>query len=152
MAQQEKRNFNVPLEEPEKIKAKLAPGEKALDLGALVGSWQACDRNTRGLVRVDLAKKGNDLTVHAFGACHPTPCDWGTVEGIAYAESVSDNQAIAFTAVYRFSFKDTIVTGLLDQGSLIVETFNRFKDGSGRSNYYSRGYFCRRARGSRKEG
>jgi hypothetical protein len=151
MAQQEKRNFNVPLEQPEKIKAKLAPGEKALDLGALVGSWQACDRNTRSLVRVDLAKKGNDLTVHAFGACHPTPCDWGTVEGIAYAESVSDNQAIAFTALYRFSFKDAIVTGLLDQGTLIVETFNRFKDGSGRSNYYSRGYFCRRTR-ARKVG
>ncbi|HVS14344.1 MAG TPA: hypothetical protein VMV46_10485 [Thermoanaerobaculia bacterium] len=152
MATQEKRNFNMPMEEPAKIKPKLVAGEKALDLGALVGSWHACDQQTRGLVRVDLAKKGSDLTVHVFGACQPTPCDWGAVEGIAYAENVSADQAIAFTAPYRFSFKDVIVTGLLDQGTLIVETYNRFKDGSGRSNYYSRGYFCRRRRDTVKSG
>lgn len=144
MAKQEKGTFNMPLEQPEEIKAKLAPGEKALDLSDLVGSWRACDADTRGVVRVDLAQRGNDLTVQVFGACHPTPCDWGKVKGIAYAESVSASKAIAFTAQYDPGFKDAIVTGLLDQGSLIVETFNRFKDGSGRSNYYSRGYFCRR--------
>lgn len=149
MEKHAKPDFNMPLEHPEALKAKLAPGEKALDLKHLVGSWHACDRDTRGVVRVDLAKRGKDLTVHVFGACHPTPCDWGTVAGIAYAESVSATEAIAFTAVYDQGFKDVIVTGLLDQGSLIFETFNRFKDASGRSNYYSRGYLCRRA--SRKE-
>lgn len=150
MPKKAKHEFNAPLEQVEKLKAELLPGEAALDLSDLVGSWQACDRNTRGVVRVDLGKKGNDLTVHLFGACHPTPCDWGQVEGIAYAESISDKLAIAFTAFYRFSFKDVVVTGLLDQGSLIVETFNRFKDGSGRSNYYSRGYFCRRRTPAKK--
>lgn len=147
MATVKKPSYNMPSEQPAEIKAALVPGEKALDLKDLVGSWRACNRETRGLVRVDLGKKGRDLTVHVFGACTPTPCDWGTVLGIAYAESVSATAAIAFTAIYDAGFKDTIVTGLLDQGTLIVETFNRFKDGSGRSNYYSRGYFCRRSRG-----
>jgi hypothetical protein len=47
---------------------------------------------------------------------------------------------------YKFSFKETIVTGVLDSGSLRVETFNHFTDGSGRSDYYTRRYFCK-ARG-----
>jgi hypothetical protein len=56
---------------------------------------------------------------------------------------VSSSSAVAFSAHYKFSFKDTIVTGVLDSGSLRVETFNHFTDGSGRSDYYSRGYFCK---------
>jgi len=34
---------------------------------------------------------------------------------------------------------------VLDQGSLIVETYNTFTHGSGRSNDYTRGYFYRQA-------
>ena len=145
MAQKKpKQPFNLPVEQVEGARAELVAGEKALDLSDLVGSWHACDQDTRGVVRVELGRKGSDLTVQVFGACSPTPCDWGVVTGIAYAESVSDTRAIAFSAYYDPGFKDAIVTGLLDQGSLILETFNRFKDGSGRSNYYSRGYLCRR--------
>ena len=33
---------------------------------------------------------------------------------------------------------ETIVVGHVDEGSLLVETFDHFTDGSGRSNYYSR--------------
>jgi hypothetical protein len=90
-----------------------------------------------------LGNKGATLTVQGFGSCSPTPCDWGVVEGIAYGESVVATEAIAFSARYDFSFKETIVTGHLDNGTLIVETFDKFKDGSGRSNYYSRVYLCR---------
>lgn len=148
MAQESNQKYNMPLEQAEaSAAAKKAAAGRTLDLSDLVGVWQACDQDTRGVVRVVLKKKGSDLTVQVFGSCHPTPCDWGVVRGIAYAESVSDQQAIAFSAQYDPGFKEAIVTGRLDQGSLIVETYNRFKDGSNRSNYYSRGYFCLRRRG-----
>jgi hypothetical protein len=115
---------------------------------ALVGSWHACDSATRGIVRIDIAAAGQGITVHAFGACVPNPCDWGTVPGLAYAANVSSNAAIAFSAQYKFGFVETIVVGVLDNGSLVVEDFNHFTDGSGRSDYYEKGYFCkgRRAR------
>lgn len=113
-----------------------------LSLKNLTGKWNACDK-TQGVVRVVLGTKGSTLTVQVFGNCVPTPCDWGVVAGIAYGESVVATEAIAFTAVYDSGFKDVIVTGLLDNGTLIVETFNKFKDGSGRANYYSRAYLCR---------
>jgi hypothetical protein len=109
----------------------------------LAGKWCNCDKATRGLVEVDIAPAGAEITVHAFGACTPTPCDWGAVPGLTYAENVSSHTAVAFSAHYKFSFVDTIMVGHLDQGSLIVETFEHFTDGSGRSDYYSRFYMCR---------
>ncbi len=114
-----------------------------LSLKNLVGTWSTCDKNTRNIVRVVLGAKGSSLTVQVFGACSPTPCDWGVVAGIAYGDNVSATEATAFSAAYSFSFKDVIVTGQLDNGTLIVETYNKFKDGSGRSNYYTRTYLCR---------
>lgn len=127
-----------------KITAKELGGAKGtLSLKNLIGKWNNCDKNTRGLVRLVLGAKGSTLTVQGFGACTPTPCDWGVVEGIAYGESVVATEAIAFSARYDFGFAETIVTGYLDGGTLIVETYDKFKDGSGRSNYYSRVYLCR---------
>jgi hypothetical protein len=128
----------------EKVSAQaLADAKGTLSLKNLIGRWNNCDKNTRGLVRLVLGTKGSTLTVQGFGACTPTPCDWGVVEGIAYGESVVATEAIAFSARYDFNFKETIVTGHLDNGTLIVETFDKFKDGSGRANYYSRVYLCR---------
>ena len=128
----------------EKVSAQaLGANAGKLSLKNLTGKWHNCDKNTRGLVSVVLGAKGSTLTVHGFGACVPTPCDWGVVEGIAYGESVVATEAIAFSAHYDFGFKETIVTGHLDSGTLIVETYDKFKDASGRSNYYSRVYLCR---------
>ena len=121
----------------------LADAKGTLSLRNLVGKWNTCDKNTRNIVRVVLGAKGSSLTVQVFGACSPTPCDWGVVAGIAYGDNVSATDATAFSAVYSFGFKDAIVTGQLDNGTLIVETYNKFKDGSGRSNYYTRTYLCR---------
>lgn len=128
----------------EKVAAKaLADAKGTLSLKNLLGKWSNCDRNTRGIVRVVLGTKGTSLTVQVFGACTPSPCDWGIVEGTAYGESVVATEAIAFSARYDAGFKETIVTGLLDNGTLIVQSYNKFKDGSGRSNYYSRVYLCK---------
>jgi hypothetical protein len=90
----------------------------AMTSTALVGTWSNCDKATRGLVRIAIAASGAGITVHAFGACTPTPCDWGPVPGMAYAENVSSSAAVAFSAHYKFGFKETIVVGHLDVGSL----------------------------------
>ena len=138
-------DLKLSVELKEKLRAirPLSPTEPKLDLSALLGTWCNCDPNTRGIVKIELTEKSGTLHVHVYGACHPTPCDWGPVAGISYAESVVDNDAIAFTALYDHGFAERILTGRIDCGSLIVETYSTFKDGSGRSNYYSRAYLCR---------
>jgi hypothetical protein len=136
--------FNNPKEmltEHEAKKAKTAAA--VVTLGPLLGSWEACNKETRGLVRVVVSEHNGQLMVHAYGACSPTPCDWLQVQGLAYADSVNGGPAVAFTAKYSFAFKDTILTGVIDRGCLIVEDYNTFKDGSGRANYFDKGYFCK---------
>jgi hypothetical protein len=103
----------------------------------LAGTWKNIDPATRSMVKLVVTVAGTGLSVEAFGACSPTPCDWGRVPAVPYAATVSTSPAVAFTATYKFSFKQTIVTGHISGKNLIVETFDVFTDGSGRSNYYS---------------
>lgn len=139
----EELEFQAPADIVAEAEAEAEAAAAVVGPAALIGTWNACDSATRNLVRVVIAASGPGITVHAFGACTPTPCDWGAVPGLAYAANVSSSAAVAFSAQYKFKFKETIVTGVLDSGSLRVETFNHFTDGSGRSDYYSRGYFCK---------
>ena len=83
----------------------------ALALGSLVGTWVNVNSATRDIVKVVLTNANGTLNVHAYGACSPTPCDWGQVKGMAYAASVSGGNAVAFTANYAFGFKNTILHG-----------------------------------------
>ncbi len=103
----------------------------------LAGTWKNINQSTRDLVKVVIAAAGSGIKVEAFGACSPTPCDWGSVAGLAYAASVSSSPAVAFSAQYRFSFSQVILVGHLQGKNLIIETFTHFTDGSGRSDYYS---------------
>ena len=63
------------------------------------------------------------------------------VKGQAYAAVVAGGAAVAFTANYAFGFKNTILTGHLDGKHLIVDDFNVFEDGSGRSAYFTQSTF-----------
>jgi len=62
---------------------------------------------------------------------------------MVYADNVGSSTAVGITAQYKFGFKETIVVGHLDICELIVETFDHFTDGSGRSDYYSRYYMSK---------
>jgi len=45
---------------------------------SLAGTWtnsEAVERN--GLIKLDIAAAGSQLSIHAFGDCQPTACDWG---------------------------------------------------------------------------
>lgn len=126
--------FNKPAE---KAEAKHSP----LTLPSLIGTWVNVNPATRDIVKIVLTNSGGALGVHAYGACVPTPCDWGQVTGQAYSASVAGGAAVAFTADYQFGFKRTILTGHLSGEHLIVDDFNVFEDGSGRSAYFTEGTF-----------
>jgi hypothetical protein len=139
-----KHEFNSPLDMLEQVAELkgiklLSPvtTQPPLDLKPLVGTWLNVDKATRGLVRVIVTASGQALSVHVFGACHPTPCDWGAVPAKAFADSVCSTPAVGFTAQYKFNFKETLIVGRLEFGALFVETFDHFIDGSGREDYSS---------------
>lgn len=139
VAEIKKQDYSMPADllEKEHLRA-AAIMPLALNLSPLAGTWLNCNNKTPGLVKVVITVSGNAVSVHPFGACVPTPCDWGTVNGLAYANNVSATPAAAITAKFKFSFKETIMTGHLDYGVLVLETFNHFTDNSGRSDYATR--------------
>ena len=137
--------FNSPEDlEPETNRELERSFEKAVFPGVLVGNWVNVNPGTRGIVKLSIGTAaGPTTTVHLYGACTPTPCDWGSVKGVSYSSEVASPRAMAFTALYSFAFKDAIVTGHLEGQLLVVEVYNRFKDASGRSDYFDKETFHR---------
>ena len=107
----------------------------------LVGTWLNTDKATPGIVQLILSVRNGVLVVRAFGACAPSPCDWGEVDGAVYSSGVDSDEGMAFTTRYRFDFLETILAVYLKSGILVLDSFNAFDDNSGRSDYFSREFF-----------
>jgi hypothetical protein len=50
--------------------------------GRLTGTWTNDNTQTRGITKLEIEERGKAVTVRAWGACHPTDCDWGTEKGL----------------------------------------------------------------------
>jgi hypothetical protein len=116
----------------------------AAGLASFVGTWTNNNPATRGIVKIVITLNGSTLMVNPYGACSPTPCNWGTQPATAYAPTVSSNlgtQANAATVSFNPGFATNLLT-LTEQGTqLSVSDFTRFTDGSGRTNYDSTDMF-----------
>lgn len=56
---------------PESVRPQTAVGYR--------GNWVNDDPQTNDISRLIITSEGSTLTVHAYGACSPDDCDWGTV-------------------------------------------------------------------------
>jgi hypothetical protein len=126
--------------------AKSAPAIVPTPSSALLGTWVNTDFSTNNTVRIQLFTLFGSFYVHGWGACSPSPCNWGTVSGRVYSTGTTSSVGVAFTATYTFSFKQTIVTGYLAGPYLIVQTYNHFTDGSARYDYYTTERFVKKIR------
>ncbi len=113
----------------------------AVDPTPLAGTWLNSNAETKGLVRVEVTNREGTPFVRAFGACEPSPCDWGEVRADAFSDNVASKEAMAFSAFYDFSFMESYLQGMVKKGVLVIANFTRFKDDSGRSNYFYREFF-----------
>jgi hypothetical protein len=118
-----------------------APGGR-VDPAPMLGTWFATDKQSAGVVKLELAERDSGFVVRAFGAS-PDPIDWGEVPAIAYAKSVVSDEGMAVSAVFDFGFEESLLAAYSKGGILVLDTFNTFKDGSGRSAYFSREFFHR---------
>ncbi len=53
------------------------------------GNWYNDNMNTNGITRLDVTNAGQSLTVHGYGSCSPSDCDWGTHTGTFNGEPFS---------------------------------------------------------------
>ena len=107
-------------------------------IGQLAGKWKNVDSSTNGITTLEIQVHGNKVTIHAWGKCRPTDCDWGTVDATAYAPDVSSplpSKAVR-SAVFKTNFDETrLIIDTVDGNKLRVESMTHFTDNSGRSNY-----------------
>lgn len=113
-------------------------------LAQFAGDWNNVDPNTGGITKLSIAVSGASANVHAWGKCHPTDCDWGSVDAFAFSPDVSSDpvsQAQALMATFVTSFSETTLFINAQGSQLSVQSYTRFTDGSGRSNYDSSDLF-----------
>jgi hypothetical protein len=115
--------------------------DNSVDLVELTGLWKNTKRTTRVIRELTLAKNGEAYELHAFGA--GAPRDWGKVVVIPHSGGVDAHDPVGFLAVYDFDFMQMSLAANINKGLLIIASYNTFRDGSGRSNYYSREFFYR---------
>ena len=112
-----------------------------IDPSPLLGTWHSTNKATRGIIQLILSDQEGILTLQSFGASESSPIDWGPVEGQAFAAGVGLAESVGFKATYDFGFLQTVVAAYLNKRILVVDTYNTFKDGSGRFNYFLRDHF-----------
>ena len=109
----------------------------------LLGTWLNTNTATHGIASAVLARKGGQIVVRIVAAGDSAPFDWGETAADLFAADASSTEAMAFRAFYDFGFMQTDLQAHVRQGVLIIAKFDRFEDGSGRSNYFSKEFFYR---------
>ena len=117
-------------------------------LSRFQGNWRNIDPGTGGITRLQITTNPS-VRVHAWGKCHPSDCDQGTVDGFAYGPNVSSNlnaTARAVSAIFRTNFNESIFiirpTGV---NRLQADVYDRFTDNSGRTAFVATYTFARQA-------
>jgi hypothetical protein len=109
----------------------------------LLGTWLNTNTASRGILKAVLAREGRQIVLRILASGSPDDYDWGETAADIFAADSSSTEAMAFNAFYDFDFMETQLQGHVRQGVLIIAKFDRFKDGSGRSNYFSKEFFYR---------
>ena len=109
----------------------------------LLGTWLNTNVATHGIASAILTRKGGQILARIVAAGDPAPYEWGETAATFFAGDASSAEALAFSAFYDFGFMETELQAHVRQGVLIIAKFDRFKDSSGRSNYFSKEFFYR---------
>ena len=110
-------------------------GDQPHPASSLVGTWTNTSADSQGILELDITRAADGtLLVHELGACHPDPCDNGTVPAIAYGRLPDSANASRCLAAFDFPFLrelDAPGHGPHAQGRRVLRVHRRL----GRPNY-----------------
>jgi hypothetical protein len=117
-----------------------------IDIRALPGTWVNSNPDTNGLARIVISASPGNLTLQVYaigpGDLPDDLIDWGTVGIDLFTSTPSSRAATGFTCVYDFGFAETRLQGMIMKGLLVLAQLHRFKDESGRADYFVREYYA----------
>ncbi len=121
---------------PESAAVKPAPGH-------LAGTWFNTDPHTGEIRKVIISVRDGAVAIRAFGATEGVSIDWGEVPAIPYVDRIGLSLVTGFRADYDFGFMKTQLATNVKYGVLVVQSYNRFADESGRPPYFTREFFSK---------
>jgi hypothetical protein len=107
----------------------------------LAGTWFNTDPHTGEIAKVIVSVRDGEITVRAFGAAETEPVDWGEAPATPYVDRIGSSQVTGFLAQYHFGFMQTQLATNVKYGVLVIQSYNRFTDDSGRPPYFTREFF-----------
>jgi hypothetical protein len=113
-----------------------------IDISALPGTWINSNPDTNGIARIVMSESAGNLTLQTYAVGPERLIDWGTVAVDVFASTPSSRVAAGFTCAYDFGFVETQLQGMIMKGLLVLAQLHRFKDESGRADYFVREYFA----------
>lgn len=113
-------------------------------LAPTLGTWFNCNPRTGEIVRLVLAERGDGLRLRCFGADDADPIDWGETPAQPHVSALDSREVTGFTARYEFGFMETQIAANIKYGVLVIQSYNRFLDGSRRPPYFTREFFHQR--------
>jgi hypothetical protein len=112
-----------------------------VDLTDLLGTWINTWRETRSLCRFTLAPSASGYSIETVAATEGGSQTLGKTEVSPFSPNVNSRKADGFTARYDFEFLEMSLAAYGAKGLIVVSQYTRFKDGSGRPDYFNREFF-----------
>lgn len=112
-----------------------------VDLTDLLGTWINTYRETRSLCRFTLEPSESGYSIETVVATEGGGQTLGKAEVHPFSPNVNSRKADGFTARYDFDFLEMSLAAYCAKGLIVVSQYTRFKDGSGRPDYFNREFF-----------
>jgi hypothetical protein len=110
----------------------------------VVGTWFNTNPATGEIARLQISEQGSALRLQIEGAGPSGSIAWPPILANPFAASLHSDEVTGFEAHCDFGFMETHVAANIKHGVLVVQSYNRFQDESGRGAYFTREFFHRR--------
>jgi len=118
-----------------------ADAATGVDLHHLLGTWINTYRETASLCRFILSPGASGYTIETIAATEAGGRTLGKTEVHPFSPNVNSRKADGFTARYDFEILEMSLAAYCAKGLIVVSQYTRFKDGSGRPDYFNREFF-----------
>ena len=113
-----------------------------LDISNLAGVWINSNPDTNGIARMEFAEVDGKPSMRVDAIGPDGLIDWGSAPLKLFAASPSSRTTAGFTCTYDFGFAETQLQAMIMKGLIVLAQVHKFKDDSGRMDYFVREYFA----------
>ncbi len=117
-------------------------GPLEIDFTPYLGDWINTNPETGLAKKLSLGVRNGTLYLTAYGVGKDGLIEWGESPCIPFTDAVNSSTVLAFRTEYDFETMKIQMVSNVKRGTLVLQLYTTFKDGSPRFNYYNREFFA----------